>query len=301
MFCHHGYIKLSRKEAVYPIRMPSLAVEIIEAGIALDRHNLEHHLELCKEWFDTHVTSYRELAGDDVFMVERKVRHVARVLEHARAIIEEAGIDEELASIIEMATLLHDVGRFPQLVTKGTYDDRVGFNHAEEGVRLIQEASILSGLDDDAQKVILSAVNYHNCAVLPKTLGHEERLALEILRDADKLDAVRNNLKYLNPDAPHGKALKSGVIWDDIEASPSVLDMAIKRQLIPFKDIQWSNDFILFLCCWLYDLHFHYSYLKLKESGNYERLLDLLPDDGVMGDVKKQFREDLDWIISRSR
>lgn len=251
-------------------------------------------------WFNNQATQFKNHAGDDAPLIERKQRHTMRVLDHVHEILKESGASDTLAQAVEMATLLHDIGRFPQIVDRETLDDKEGYNHAEEGARIINETHLLDNFSPDMRGVILSTIKYHNRAVLPENLGNDARLALEILRDADKLDAIRNNLKYLNPNAPHGKALKSGLTWHDTEVSPEVMELAMQRQLIPFETINWSNDFILFLCCWLYDLHFTYTFNHLKQSGNFEALLAKLPDTAQCTEAKKQLREDLDWIIAKT-
>ncbi|WP_158946810.1 HD domain-containing protein [Pseudodesulfovibrio cashew] len=249
-----------------------------------------------EQWFHGHVDRYLALAGEDAFMVERKVRHTRRVLAHARAILKEIKPGATFSHVVEVATLLHDVGRFPQLVDQGTYDDRAGFNHAEAGAEILESQGVLAPLDEVDRRRVLDLVRYHNRAVVPEGLDPDTRLGLHVVRNADKLDAIRNNLKYLNPAAPHGKALKAGVVWHDAEVSPAVLERARNRQLIPFADIRWSNDFILFLCCWLYDLHFRYSFRHLLSSGRFEELLGRLPDHGPLAELADMFREDLERL-----
>lgn len=251
------------------------------------------------DWFLDHVEHYRQRAGDDVYLVDRKLRHTMRVLSHMQQIIREAGVSERLASVMEIAALLHDTGRFPQMVEKGTYDDHDGLNHAELGAKILEDAPVLAGVHADARRVILTAVRLHNLGVLPPDLDPAALRVLEALRDADKLDALRNNLKYIGKEAQHGKMLKSGLQWDEIAVSDEVYELAMQRQLIPFRSILWSNDYILFLCCWLYDLHFPYAYKQLARTGNLDKLLAKLPDTDPMTRLKAQFRDDLDWIVTR--
>lgn len=253
------------------------------------------------KWFNEQVERYEELADLDAPLVRRKQRHTLRVLDHARQILKESGTSLELRGAIEVAVLLHDVGRFPQIVHRKTYDDQVGGNHAEAGANIIEETDLLDDFSPAMRDVILDAVRFHNRAVLPDTLSPDSLRALEVLRDADKLDAIRNNLKYLNPKAQHGKVLKSGLTWHETEVSSEAIDLVMTRKLIPFKDINWSNDYILFLCCWIYDLHFTYAFSFLEESGNYEELLGKLPDQSPLAEAKAQLRDDLKWIAARSR
>ncbi|MGL1863513.1 MAG: HD domain-containing protein [Pseudodesulfovibrio sp.] len=252
------------------------------------------------DWFDRFVADHKNKAKENAPFVERKQRHTMRVLNHVREIVKESGANQDFCEAMEIAALLHDVGRFPQILDTNTYDDMVGYDHGEAGARILSKTDLLDSLPMDIRGVILSTVKYHNRAALPDNLGPDALLVLEVVRDADKLDAIRNNLKYLTPDALHGKALKSGLTWHESEFSPVVYDLAKSRKLIPFGSINWSNDFILFLCCWIYDLHFNYAFTQLKESGNYEALLAKLPDNTLISDVKAQLWDDLNWIIVKS-
>ncbi|QJB56070.1 HD domain-containing protein [Pseudodesulfovibrio sp. zrk46] len=261
----------------------------------------ELSMEPLREWFETHVDHYRNEAGEASEMVELKHQHTFRVMTHARAIRKEWGASDEMSFALDAAALLHDVGRFPQVVRRKTYDDMEGYNHAVEGEKILSEAGVLDYLPDHIGEVVLTAVKHHNLGVLPGNLAPDARLVTEAVRDADKMDAIRNILRCLSPDALQGKALKSGMSWDDNEVSPVVFKAAMNRQLVAFEAIKWSNDFILFVCCWLYDLHYNYSYRHLSESGKFETLLSKLPDNGQFAELKEQFRSDLDWIEKRSR
>lgn len=255
----------------------------------------------CLDWLHHHADAFRQQAGDDAPLIDRKLRHTMRVLGHVRAIIPETGAKPDLTRCMEVAALLHDAGRFPQLVRQKTYDDRQGYNHAKAGAEILQKSGLLDPLSPSEQRVILNTVRYHNAGTLPFNLDPDSHLALDVVRNADKLDAIRNNLKYLNPDAPHGKALKLGITWDKDRASDEAIRLALARQLIPFQAIKWSNDFILFLCCWLYDLHFPYSFKQLQQSGNFDSLLAKLPDNDHIGPLKQQLKQDLDWITTTSQ
>jgi len=260
-----------------------------------------HPLISIETWFERFVDGFRTRAGEKKLFLDRKVRHIKRVRAHVQEIGKECEWSRNMALAMDVAALLHDVGRFPQLVERKTYDDTLGYNHAEEGARLLAQADVLSVLPDSLRDRILCAISFHNCAILPGGLEPDSRLILDVLRDADKLDAVRNNLRYLSPDAPHNTVLKSGLLWDAQHVSPLVLELCFKRQLIPFNQIRWSNDFILFLCCWVYDLHFPYSFKQLRESGHFASLLERLPNNADLMPIKRQLASDLDWMAAQSR
>lgn len=258
-------------------------------------------IKRCLNWFDAYARDYVGQAPKDILLsVQGKISHTMRVLGHVRGILKENDYPEEIALAAEVAAILHDVGRFPQLVNSATFDDRASRNHAEEGARILSSSEVMEPFSETVRELILTAVQHHNLGVLPRNLTNDQKLVLEILRDADKLDAIRNNVKYMSPDTPYGKALKAGLIWHKTTASKEVLSLTLNRELIPFESINWSNDFALFALCWIYDLHFPYTYRELAESGNFKRLLDLLPDNGEFAKVKKQLQADLQRFIAQT-
>lgn len=263
----------------------------------MDRHVMQPYFD----WFDNHVAQHKEKSSDSAPLMERKRRHTMRVLEHVRHIAAESGAEPELRDAMEIAALLHDVGRFPQLLLTSTCDPKPGYNHGKSGAALLEESDILNELPADLRDAVLCAVRYHNRDTLPHGLSPEAKLVLSVIRDGDKLDAIRNNLKHLTPDVAYGKAKKCGVQWSKTEVSPDVLALATDRNLIPLKAIRFSNDFYIFLCCWIYELGFHYSFAHLEESGLYEELLSRLPDTDQLSTLKTQLREDLHWISIRSK
>lgn len=251
-------------------------------------------------WFDKYARRHEALAHDAVReLVQRKQRHTLRVLGHVRGILKTISIPTHLSELAEISAILHDVGRFPQLVNRATFDDQTGYNHAEEGVAILRDSNRLDSMPAEEKEIILTAVQYHNRAEIPPNMPPDAALVLKILRDADKLDAIRTNLRYMSPDSPHGKALKSDLIWHETEHSPHIANLALNRKLIPYRDIQWSNDFILFVCCWIYDLHFHYAYRRLDRSGQFEQLLAWLPNKHPFPALKKQLRTDLSQFVAK--
>lgn len=248
----------------------------------------------CLDWLLAFAHEHMGRTGGELRqLIRRKITHTMRVLAHVRHILDEMEGGPELRRVAEIAAILHDTGRFPQLERRATFDDRAGYNHAEEGARILAGTALLDPLGEKWRGVVLTAVRLHNLGVLPDGLAPEERTVTEILRDADKLDAIRNNLRHMDPKTLHGKALKSGLTWHATEVSPEAVRLTLDRRLIPFTTIKWSNDFILFLCNWLHDLHFPYPYRVLDRTGQFEELLGWLPDNGPFPEIKAQLRADL--------
>ena len=252
------------------------------------------------EWLVGFGRAYAERAEGPVRPhVRRKIAHTMRVLAHVRNIRNELQASPELGLAAEVAAILHDTGRFPQLADRKTYSDRTGFDHGEEGARILAGTELLDGLGAHWRAVVIEAVRLHNRAALPEGMDPDARLVTEMVRDADKLDAIRNSLNGMLRRALTGKAVKYGLTWHETEASPEAVRLTLERRLIPFEVMRWSNDYVLFLCAWLHDLHFPYAYRHLCDTGRFERLLDMLPDAPPLDAAKGLLRADLARLAGR--
>lgn len=93
-----------------------------------------------------------------------------------------------------MIALLHDIGRFEQLKSFHSFDDRI-FNHADFGVKVLFEDGLIRTFLEDPQydSIIRKAIRYHSIYSLNEIEGLTERelLHCRIIRDADKLDNFR--------------------------------------------------------------------------------------------------------------
>ncbi|WP_129586508.1 HD domain-containing protein [Pseudodesulfovibrio hydrargyri] len=245
--------------------------------------------------------TFEDRAPDELrIRVRRKIMHPMRVLAHVRHILTEERPDPDLALAAEIAAILHDTGRFAQLVDRRTADDGTEYDHGAEGARILAGSDVLDGLDGHWRSVVIEAVRLHNRAALPEGMNPDARMVTEMVRDADKLDAVRNSVGGLLHKELTGRAIKYGITVHPDEVSPDVVRRTRERRLIPYASMRWSNDFVLFLCAWVHDLHFAYAYNRLIDTGHFEQLLALLPDRGVFPELKAQLRGDLRRLAERT-
>ncbi|MEZ7198473.1 HD domain-containing protein [Pseudodesulfovibrio karagichevae] len=255
----------------------------------------------CLRWLIDYARTFEDRAPEEIRpRVRRKIKHPMRVLAHVRHILAEERPEPELALAAEIAAILHDTGRFAQLVDRRTADDGGEYDHGEEGARILGESDVLDVLDGHWRAVVIEAVRLHNRAALPDGMDPDARTVTEMVRDADKLDAVRNSINGLLHKELTGRAIKYGITVHPTEVSPDTVRRTRERQLIPYTSMRWSNDFVLFLCAWVHDLHFAYAYNRLIDTGHFEQLLVLLPDQGVFPELKAQLRGDLHRLAGRS-
>ncbi|XLQ20119.1 MAG: HD domain-containing protein [Candidatus Moraniibacteriota bacterium] len=109
--------------------------------------------------------------------------HVERVKKLAISIGEEEDADLQ---IIEIAALLHDIGRKEEFACKGKKENGIKFCHAIEGAK--EAGKLLSDFDIDEKSInnIVHCISSHRF----RNEEAPETLEAKVLFDADKLDSI---------------------------------------------------------------------------------------------------------------
>jgi HD-GYP domain-containing protein (c-di-GMP phosphodiesterase class II) len=66
--------------------------------------------------------------------IDLKVKHTYHVISNTMYIARKLGLSEPAIQLAKTIALVHDIGRFQQFITFGTFDDRLSVNHADLGV-----------------------------------------------------------------------------------------------------------------------------------------------------------------------
>lgn len=122
-----------------------------------------------------------------------KVDHTFRVVSEIKSIFlaGEKFFDSKFTLDLAMvAALLHDLGRFQQYVSFGTFDDRNTLNHAALSVVIIDQIDLLFCCEKQERDFLRQAILYHNAEFVPESLFGPLLLFVYMLRDADKLDIL---------------------------------------------------------------------------------------------------------------
>lgn len=151
-------------------------------------------------FFESYSKKYMDMAQDDFkkYHINRKIEHSKRVNKFAIAIAKDLGLNDHQLYLIDISSLLHDIGRFKQFYEYGTYIDKLSFNHGDVGVSILEEENILSDLSSEDKDTICEIIKIHNYPSIPSDIDDSLRLYASIIRDADKLDwmyAMENIIK----------------------------------------------------------------------------------------------------------
>lgn len=232
-------------------------------------------------------------ADEGDFAYTLKIRHTDKVAALAEAICAHEPLPERVVLSARIAAVLHDVGRFPQYRQFRSFRDRDTANHALLSVRHLLRENMLDGVPAEIRRLVLGAVYLHNVRELPANLPPDLLLAVQVVRDADKLDIMRVMVKHFSHEGPEHAEVSLAAKPSADEYTPAVYDLVLARQASDYRMIVWHNDFKLMILGWLYDFNFRSSLRLLQDMGHYARIFDLLPDTPPFRTLRCQLMADL--------
>ena len=249
--------------------------------INLDSINLDNiDLEAHKAWFTNHAAAKIGQATLDPAPLELKLAHTLNVLANAASICAMENLPGPLAKSGLLAALYHDLSRFDQYLQYGTFKDRDSRNHGAWSVKLLKHNHRLAALPPDMRRAVLIAVGMHNRMAVPAAVTGQERIACQIVRDADKLDILRVMAEHLAK-KPYNPTVILGLPDDPDRASSAVIAAALAGRSASYADLRSLNDFRLLLGTWLFDMNFDSSRKLFRARGHAREIVAALPETGT--------------------
>lgn len=188
------------------------------------------------------------------------------------------GADPEAsADLAWLLGLLHDVGRFVQVRTWGTFDDSRSASHADLGARVLFEGfagappAIRDFVEDPSEDDLLrTAVALHSSWHLPPRLDERTRFFCQVLRDADKVDILEVNCVRPVEDI-------YGISERDLlesELSEESEAWFWRHSTIPRAARHHPADVLLGHVCFVWDLCYPESLRETVRQGNLFRMVE---------------------------
>lgn len=237
------------------------------------------HNNYIKKWYNDYVSNflvdYKQLKS----LLELKLDHSIYVAAHSKAIAIGEGWSQSDILVSEVIGLLHDTGRFFQIVEFQTFSDPDSLDHGELGFKIVKESSVLSSLSESGKKIILDSIHYHNTREIPDYINPDSLRFVKLIRDADKLDIFR-----VISDAIHNNKIEDHpeiTLNIDINGpvNPAALAQILDKKTIEYRNIKSLADFGLTQLSWIYDVNYRYTLNQIAERGILEEIIDLLPKD----------------------
>ncbi len=234
-------------------------------------------LKLLKQWFRKYVHSYYTadpFLQPDLVLKEKHSRHVAGEI---RAIGSQLGLGANGLRIAEAMGLLHDIGRFEQVTRYRTFVDGKSENHAELGIRVLQQEQALASWEEQTRQLVMKAISYHNRLSIPEDESPATLFYSRLLRDADKLDILALFAAYYSG----GQGKRSTVVELDLPDEPGisaeVLGSLQQGKAVNMRQLRFFNDFKLLQLAWVYDINFDLTLATLHTRGYLQKIREALP------------------------
>jgi hypothetical protein len=238
---------------------------------------LQKKRDIISEWFKKYTSSFVFESDELQQNIVLKREHSLRVRDEIIYLADKLGLTEDETALAEITALLHDAGRFEQFCKYRTFADKNSVNHAELGIRIIQDNGLLEGFDSESERIILKSILYHNRPSLPE---EETRVIFfsKLLRDADKLDIWKVVLEYYS----RRNILKNKTIELELPDTPGisseVYDDIMNHNIVNMSHVRNLNDFKLLQAAWIFDINFKPSFDRIIERNYLAALKHELPE-----------------------
>lgn len=207
--------------------------------------------------------------------IRLKFHHTYRVLEYAKQIGISLKLNERDMRLAQICALLHDIGRFEQIITYHTYDDIISIDHGKLGYDILKEGLINDFVaDEKEQKIVLFAVLNHNKFPVPKT-NDVNKFFTNIVRDADKMDILKEQALTVTDENP--------------KVNKQIIDCLYKKEVIRSELVKTDVDVICKCLGFIFDINYKYTYkfiLDEKIIENKIQLIEIYTNED-MGDLEE--------------
>lgn len=243
-----------------------------------------------RQFFDSFLLFYSGWNKGQISRVEIKRNHSERVAELSGIIAASLNLDRSEIALARAIGLLHDIGRFPQLLKYNTFDDAVSEDHSRMAIEELERVGLLQGLTGETAATVRSAIFHHNKEEIPRDLTDSERLFSKIVRDADKLDILQTITDYYENPSQEANHTLSWNVSPGRGISEDVV-FAVKNGKMVRKDfIKTREDLKVMQLSWVYDLNFMASFRILSSGQFVDRIYRTLPKRDVVFDIYRSVR-----------
>ena len=253
---------------------------------------LKQIISKAEEWIAAYSSSFHNEDQEAMWGIRLKEAHIGFVRRNCRELAQWLQLNEHDVLLAELIGLLHDVGRFRQWQLYKTFVDAKSEDHADLGVKVIQELPFYDLLGQEEKDLVLFAIKNHNKKEIAPAPDKRHLLFAKIIRDADKLDIFRVLAPYLtaNPDAegqsaairkfmkgPNGDATGEMGVF-----APGFLEKFVRGEQVDYTMIRTNEDRKLVRLMWVYDVNYAWTLQRIRDKGYIEAIIANLPDSEML-------------------
>ena len=209
--------------------------------------------------------------------IDLKVDHTLRVAAEMSRLCAAENIPRRLAGLALRAAMLHDISRFSQFRSSGSFNDAASFDHGDRSAEIAAAEGWVADLERPAAEAVLTAVCWHNKPEVPETLSPDAMTLTKLIRDADKLDIFKVVLEHL--DHPEDNPAVTFSLDPHAGVTPAIAAAIAEGKQVAHRDMRSAADFIAAKLLWPFDLNFNWSRREFLKRNYIGRLMAHLPDE----------------------
>lgn len=251
---------------------------------------MKEWIDISTNWFNSYCSSYNGLTENQRSNFAIKKEHSLRVAGIALALAEKLEWTDDEQKIAFLVGLLHDLGRFRQLVEFDKFSDEKSVDHAEEAVKILKEVHLFDDLMISNKELIFAAILNHNKFKIQDGLTGQEMLHAKLIRDADKLDIFRVLTEYY---ANRNVKANHALMWElpkGTAVSPSVSKEILAGKMVSKKNVASEMDVKIMQLSWVYDLNFRPSFEFLVKNRYLENVYNSLPKNDLVIEIFRKIK-----------
>ena len=221
-----------------------------------------------EQWFLAHIAALKCSNGGCRQAFELKRIHSLKVAEEITTIGRGLNLAPNDLFLAKSIGLLHDVGRFEQFKTYGTFNDFASIDHGDLGEHTIAADGLLEDFSPAQCVIIRKAIRYHNKMMLPADESEAVLFYTRLIRDADKLDIYR---------VVSGRADVPGTFPNLDTIADALLDDLLAGKKVSYERLNSSAEMRLMQISWVFDINFEPTSRLIQERNYLETLARMLP------------------------
>ncbi len=232
------------------------------------------------EWMARYMKSFYSDDAEVQQGILIKEKHTGYVTANCVELAKFLKLSTHDAQLAEIIGLFHDVGRFRQYSVYKTFNDADSEDHADLGIKVIDELDFFKELSAPDYDLVKFAIQNHNKKTVAPTNDERKILFAKLIRDADKLDIYRVLEPFLaqeNADKMPQFIKTGSKLVADI--SPDFVENFVTGEQADYRKIRTNGDRKIVRLMWLYDVNFSWTMQKIVERGYIEKIVSNLPMD----------------------
>lgn len=247
-------------------------------------------ISISTDWFNNYCNSFKELTENQILNFRIKKEHSVRVAEIALLLSDKLEWTEEEKWIAYIIGLLHDIGRFSQLIEFDTFHDEKSVDHAEIAIKILNTTNVFEILNISNKELVFAAIQNHNKFRIQDGLTGQELLHSKLLRDADKLDILRVLTEYYTQ---RKGSVNHTLTWElqrGTSVSPAVVKEVMAGKMVSKKNVISEMDVKILQLSWVYDLNFRPTFEYLVKNRYLENVYNSLPKNDLVIEIYRKIK-----------